>query len=99
MGGRGWELAAEWLGPCAALWLLLELVFWYVVRFVWSATLDRLSPPEAPVESPEAHVERILGTLDRIPGYGIRAFLQGWFLGAELEDIRHGAVAPPPPSR
>lgn len=80
----------ESVAVALAIWLALEVVFYWVLTHLIHPQLNNLrSPPASPLP-PRECLSRVLGALDTIKdsGYSLEKFCAGWFKGAKLEDIK-----------
>ncbi|CAM9220178.1 unnamed protein product [Chrysoparadoxa australica] len=78
---------AWWCGG----WLLLELLFWVIVKLLLTPRLHRSVKPAEYDLDPEELVCRILKAVSWLnkddPSFDMHAFLRGWFLDTSTEEI------------
>lgn len=72
------------------LWLTMELLFWIVLHFAVVLPLQRLTKPQKYVIDPRKLCDKIFMTIDALDTYSFEMFMQGFFRGAKLCDIKRG---------
>jgi pimeloyl-ACP methyl ester carboxylesterase len=74
------------------IWIGFELLFYFVVMVDWKRNMDLLSPTPAYRMEPEVLIANVLTDVQTLQNYDVTAFLRGWFLGADLSDVKRGNV-------
>lgn len=78
---------AQWI---VGLWLGFEMLFYFVVLSDWKRSMDKLTPTPKYRMEPETLIQNIFNDVESIQNYSVTRFLEGWFLGAELSDVKRG---------
>lgn len=77
------------------LWLGFELLFYFVVLSDWKRAMDKLTATPKYRLDPEVLIHNILNdveALESLKNYSAARFLEGWFLGSSLCDVKRGIV-------
>ena len=78
----------QWL---ALTWLGIEVMFWFIATTDWRRSMDVLSQAPEYRMDPEELIKRVLDDVESLKdSYGVENFLKGWFLGADLDDVKRG---------
>mmetsp|Transcript_31685 Transcript_31685/g.71248 ORF Transcript_31685/g.71248 Transcript_31685/m.71248 type:complete len:504 (+) Transcript_31685:301-1812(+) len=82
------------LATCAyflsAVWIGFEVLFYSVVVVDWKRGLEVLRRAPPPRLDPEELIDRILDDVEAVKDYDVTKFLSGWFLGADLVQVKRG---------
>eukprot|EP01038_Epipyxis_sp_PR26KG_P013976 gene13976-18745_t len=70
-------------------WLILELCFYLLLRFVVSPRLQPRRKPQPYEVEPYTFMLRILECLESLKSYSVEDFIQGFHCKADLSDIRY----------
>jgi len=81
------------------LWLGFELLFYFVVMQDWRRGMDVKTPTPEYRMDPEVLIANVFNDLETLQDYSVIKFLEGWFLGASLPDVKRGALRLPGPLR
>ena len=76
--------------PTIILYLILEGLFFCYQIFLYHIKTQPLTKPIPPNESPRELFFKVLVQASKLKSYGVRRFMEGWFLGAKLQDIKRG---------
>mmetsp|Transcript_24996 Transcript_24996/g.29528 ORF Transcript_24996/g.29528 Transcript_24996/m.29528 type:complete len:550 (-) Transcript_24996:366-2015(-) len=79
----------QWI---VCVWIGFELLFYFVVMVDWKRNMDILTPTPSYRMKPETLIANVLTDVQTLQNYDVTAFLRGWFLGAELDDVKLGNV-------
>jgi hypothetical protein len=74
----------------AMVWLGFECAFYFIVSTDWKRGMDRRTETPEYRMDPELLIENILNDVEYLRNYDITKFLEGWFAGAAIEDIKRG---------
>ncbi len=76
-----------------AIWLGFELLFYLIIMSDWKKKMDKLTRTPKYRMDPEVLIGHIFDDVEALQSYSVTRFLEGWFLGATLEDVKRGEVA------
>ena len=66
-------------------------MFWFIATTDWRRSMDVLSQAPEYRMDPEELIKRVLDDVESLKdSYGVENFLKGWFLGADLDDVKRG---------
>ena len=54
--------------------------------------MDKPTPTPSYRLDPEILIANVLSDVESLQGYSVTNFLEGWFLGASLEDVKTGTL-------
>jgi hypothetical protein len=61
-----------------------------VLRARDQAQMDRLSPTPVYRLDPEVLIAHVLDDVEALQNYSVTGFLEGWFCGAKLAEVKRG---------
>jgi hypothetical protein len=79
----------QWI---VGLWIGFELIFYFIIISDWKRSMDELTPTPKYRISPEVLIANIFNDVENLQNYDVTRFLEGWFLGAELSDVKRGNI-------
>lgn len=82
------NLSLEFLTLLFHTWLLSELFFYLLIKYLVQKQLSKLTTPLPYDISPKDLILKILDCNDKLEIYDSQAFISGWFCGAPLRDIK-----------
>jgi pimeloyl-ACP methyl ester carboxylesterase len=82
------DISLEFLTLLLHTWLLSELFFYIIIKYLVKTQLHKLTPPLPYDISPRDLILKILDCNDKLEIYDSQAFISGWFCGAPLRDIK-----------
>lgn len=74
----------------ACLWLGFEIIFYFIVTNDWKSGIDRLTTAPCPRMDPETLIANVFNDVEILQDYNVTKFLEGWFLGSSLSDVKEG---------
>lgn len=75
-----------------AAWLVIELLFWMVIHFSLIPKLQPLNPPLNYTGCSLDLVTKILDTMDSLDSYTFDKFVEGFFRGSKVSDLREDNI-------
>jgi pimeloyl-ACP methyl ester carboxylesterase len=83
------SLSVDLLVYLLQIWLLAEFIFYFVIKYLVSVKLHKLTKPLPYDIAPKDLILKILDCNDKLEIYDSQAFISGWFCGAPLRDIKY----------
>jgi len=80
--------SAEFVMITVLVWLVIEIGFWVVLHFAVVEPLQRLTKPQKYVIHPRELCDKIFATIDSLETYSYEMFMNGFFRGANVRDIK-----------
>jgi pimeloyl-ACP methyl ester carboxylesterase len=70
------------------VWLVVEILFWFVLHFAVVEPLQRLTKPQKYLMHPRELCDKIFETIDSLETYSYEMFMSGFFRGAQVSEIK-----------